>query len=170
MLAAFSKGSDNMKRVSIEVVASLVVLAILFFVIFVGAGFFGATLGVSASATAPDFHLKLANQFGLVCPARQSMRIDHSQVVTGVDAYGHNYAGQNNDIYCTDSAGVSHELDADEYLKAKLATIGLASTLYTLVCFVPLFLPLGILALIAIHKIVGALLKPGPASQAIISG
>jgi hypothetical protein len=159
-----------MKRILTELVASLIVLAILFFVIFLGAGFFGATVGASASAVAPDFHLKLANQFGLVCPAGQSMRIDHSQVVTGVDAYGHNYAGQNNDIYCTDSAGVSHELSADEYVKAKLATLGVAGSAYTLVCFAPLFFPLGILALIAIHKIVGGLMKPGPASQAVISG
>ena len=51
----------------------------------------------------------------------------------------------------------------------RLATLGAASTAYTLLCFVPLFLPLAIVAVIVIHKIVGALTKPRPAGQAIIS-
>jgi hypothetical protein len=159
-----------MKRILIEVVASLIVLAVLFLVIFVGAAFFGGTVGASATAVAPDFHLILADHLGLVCPKGQTVSIDHSQVVTGVDAYGHPYAGQSNDIYCTSTAeGTRHELTSEEYVNAKLATLGVATTGYTLLCFLPLFLPLAIIALIVIHKIVGALMKPKPANQGLVS-
>jgi len=160
-----------MKRVAIEAVASLVVLAILFFVISIGAVFFGGTVGASATATAPDFHIILADRLGLVCPKGQTVSIDHSQVRTGVDSNGHPYAGQSNDIYCTSTAeGMRHELTSEEYVNARLATLGAATAGYTLLCFVPLFLPLAIIALIVVHKIAGALIKPGTASQAVISG
>ena len=159
-----------MKRLLIELVAGLVVLAVLFLVIFVGAGFFGSTMGATMTAVAPDFHLKLADRLGLVCHPGETVSIDHSQVVTGVDANGHAYAGQSNDIYCNSTAeATSRKLTDEEYLNVRLATLGAAATGYTLLCFVPLFLPLAIAALIVIHKIVGALMKPRPASQAVIS-
>jgi hypothetical protein len=159
-----------MKRILVELVAQLVVLVVLFLAIAVGAGFMGATVGASASAIAPDFHLQMADRLGLVCPKGQTISIDHSQTVTGVDSHGRPYAGQSNDIYCNSTAeGTSHKLTEEEYLNAKLATIGAAITGYTLLCFVPLFVPLEIIALIVIHKIVGALMKPTPASQSIIS-
>ena len=159
-----------MKRITIEAVASLIVLAVLFFVISLGAVFFGGTTAATADAVAPDFHLILADHLGLVCPKGQTVSIDHSHTRTGVDAYGHPYAGQSNDIYCNSTAeGTSHELTAEEYVNARLATLGAATTGYTLLCFVPLFVPLAIIALIVIHKIVGAIMKPGPANQAVIS-
>ena len=159
-----------MKRVLIELVAGIVVLAVVFVGIFWGAGFFGATTGATMTAVAPDFHLKLADRLGLVCQAGETVSIDHSQVRTGVDANGHAYAGRSNDIYCNSAAeGTSRKLTDQEYLNVRLASLGAATTGYTLLCFVPLFLPLAVVALIAIHKIVGALTKPRPASQSIIS-
>ena len=159
-----------MKRTLIEVVASLIVLAVLFLVISVGAVFFGGTTAATATAVAPDFHLILADHLGLICPKGQTVSIDHSHVSTGVDANGHPYAGNSNDIYCNSTAeGTSHKLTSDEYLNAKLATLGAATTGYTLLCFVPLFVPLAIIALIAIHKIVGGLVKPSPANQGVVS-
>jgi hypothetical protein len=159
-----------MKRFLIELVAGLVVLAVLFLVIFVGAGFFGSTMGATMTAVAPDFHLQMADRLGLVCHAGETVSIDHSQVVTGVDSRGHAYAGQSNDIYCISTAEkTSRKLTNEEYLNVRLATLGAAVTGYTLLCFVPLFLPLAIVALFVIHKIAGALLKPRPASQSVIS-
>ena len=78
-----------MKRIAIEVVASLLVLVVLFLVVSVGAVFFGGTVGATATAVAPDFHLIMADRLGLVCPKGQTVSIDHSQARTGVDAYGH---------------------------------------------------------------------------------
>ena len=102
--------------------------------------------------------------------ADRILSIDHSQVRTGVDSNGHPYAGQSNDIYCNSTAeGTSRKLTNEEYLNVTLATLGAATAGYTLLCFVPLFLPLAIVALIGIHKIVGALMKPRPASQSVIS-
>ena len=159
-----------MKRVLIELMVDIMVLAVMFAVIFVGAGFFGGTTGAAVTAVAPDFHLKLADRLGLVCHPGETVSIDHSQVGTGVDANGHAFAGQSNDIYCNStSEGTSRKLTDQEYLNVRLATLGAATTGYTLVCFVPLFLPLAIVALIVIHKIVGALTKPRPASQSVIS-
>ena len=159
-----------MKRVLIELVADIIVLAVMFAVIFVGAGFFGGTTGVTMTAVARDFHLKLADRLGLVCHPGETVSIDHSQVRTGVDSNGHPYAGQSNDIYCNSTAeGTSRKLTNEEYLNVTLATLGAATAGYTLLCFVPLFLPLAIVALIGIHKIVGALMKPRPASQSVIS-
>ena len=159
-----------LKRIAIELIAQLVVLAMLVLVIAIGAGFIGATTGATAFAVARDFHLQLADRLGLVCPKGQTMSIDHSHVVSGVDSHGRPYAGQSNDIYCNATAeGTSHKLTTDEYLNATVAALGAAVTSYTLLCFVPLFVPLEIVALIAIHKIIGALMKPKPASQSIVS-
>jgi hypothetical protein len=160
-----------MKRILIELVAGLIVLAVLFLVVSVGAVFFGGAVGATASAVAPDFHLIMADRLGLVCPKGQTVSIDHSQVVSGVDSNGRPYAGQSNDIYCNSAAeGTSHKLTSKEYLNAKLATLGAATTGYTLLCFVPLFVPLAIIALIVIHKILGAIMQPPPASQSVVSG
>ena len=159
-----------MKRLLIELAADLVLLGVIFVVIFVGAGFFGGTAGASLTAIAPDVHLKLADRLGLVCHPGETVSIDHSQVRTGVDSNGHPYAGQSNDIYCNSTAeGTSRKLTSEEYLNARLATLAAATTGYTLLCFLPLFLPLALVAVIGIHKIVGALMKPRPASQAVIS-
>jgi hypothetical protein len=159
-----------MKRILVELLAQLVVLVVLFLVIAVGALFFGGTVGAAANAMAPDFHLQMADRLGLVCPKGQTVSIDHSLVVSGVDSHGRPYAGQSNDIYCTSAAeGTTHQLTAEEYLNAKLAALGAAVGGYTLLCFVPLFLPLEVLALIVIHKAVGGIMKPAPSSQAVIS-
>jgi hypothetical protein len=159
-----------MKRILIELVAGIVVLAVLFLVMAVGAVFFGGTTGATMTAVAPDFHLQLADKLGLVCHPGETMSIDHSQVRTGVDSNGHPYAGQSNDIYCNSTAeGTSRKLTDEEYVNVRLATLGAATTGYSLLCFVPLFLPLASVALIVIHKIVGALTKPRPASQSVIS-
>jgi hypothetical protein len=159
-----------MKRLLIELAADLVVLAVMFAVIFVGAGFFGGTAGATLTAIAPDEHLKLADRLGLVCHPGETVSIDHSRVSTGVDSHGRPYAGQSNDIYCNSTAeGISRKLTNEEYLNARLATLAAATTGYTLLCFVPLFLPLAVVALIGIHKIAGALMKPRPASQSVIS-
>ena len=75
-----------------------------------------------------------------------------------------------NDIYCVSAAeGTSRQLTTAEYLNAKLAAIGVAMAGYSLLCFVPLFLPLEIAALIVIHKVTSAVTQPRPASQSIIS-
>ena len=159
-----------MKRLLFEFGVQLVAVVILLFAVGTIALFFGATIGATASAIAPDFHLQLADRLGLVCPKGQTVSIDHSHVVTGVDSHGRPYAGQSNDIYCNSTAeGTSHKLTNEEYLNVKLATLGAAAGGYTLLCFVPVFLPLEIIALIIIHKAVGGIMKPAPASQSVIS-
>ncbi len=159
-----------MKRLLIELAVDLVVLVVLFVVIAVGAVFFGGTMGATMTAAAPDFHIQLADKLGLVCHAGETVSIDHSHVATGVDSHGRPYAGQSNDIYCNATAeGTSRKLTNEEYLNVRLATLGAATTGYTLVCFVPLFVPLAIVALYVIHKILSGLMRPRPASPTVIS-
>src|SRR5258706_9940294 len=98
MLNRFRQRILPMKRILIELVTSLFVLVVLFLVISVGAVFFGGTTAATANAAAPDFHLIMADRLGLVCPKGETVSVDHSQVRTGVDSYGHPYAGQSNDI------------------------------------------------------------------------
>jgi hypothetical protein len=155
-----------MKRTLVELGAQLVALIVLLVVIGFGAGFLGSVTGVSASAMAPDFHIQLADRLGYVCPKGETVSIDHSKTVTGVDARGHAYAGQSNDLYCTSSAaGTRHELTAEEYVAAKAASIGVAIGFYTLIFFVVLFVPLEAVAAFLIHRIVGALMKGAPAQN-----
>jgi len=54
-------------------------------------------------------------------------------------------------------------------VSTKWDTLGAATTGYTLLCCVPLFAPLAIIAVIVIHKIVGGLMKPNAANQGAIS-
>jgi hypothetical protein len=159
-----------MKRVLTELVVQLLVLVVLFVVIAIFAVFFGVTTGATANALAPDFHIQMADRLGLVCPKGQTVSIRHNRVVTGVDAQGRPYAGQSNDIYCTSTAeGTTRLLTDQEFVNAKLATLGAAMGGYSLLCFVPFFLPLEILALIVIHKAVGGIMKPAPASPSVVS-
>jgi hypothetical protein len=159
-----------MKRILVEFAVQLIVLVVLFVVIGLGAAFLGATTGASASAIAADFHMEIADRLGLVCPKGQTLSVRHDRVVTGVDSHGRPYAGNANDAYCTSTAeGTSHQLTDQEYLNARVTSLGVAMVGYTLLCFVPLFLPLEIVALIVIHKAVGGIMKPAPASQSVIS-
>ncbi len=158
-----------MKRLLIELVVHLVVLVVLVLVIAAGAIFFGVTIGATASAIAPDFHLELADRAGLICHPGETISIRH-RPISGIDSRGRPYAGLTNEIYCVSTReGTSRQLTTEEYLNAKLASIGAAMAAYSLVCFVPLFLPLEVAALIVAHKAVRALTKPVPASQAVIS-
>jgi hypothetical protein len=159
-----------MKRILIELGAHLGVLLALVLVIGVGALFFGATTGAMAAAIAPDFHIQVAVALGLVCPKGDTVNFRHDRVTTTTDSFGHSIAGTANDVTCVSPVeGTSHLLTPVEYLNAKLQAIGVAMAGYSLLCFVPLFLPLEIVALILVHKVVGGMMKPAPASQTVIS-
>ena len=158
-----------MKRLLIELAAQLVALVLLVLVISAIATFLGATVGATANAVAPDFHVELAGRFGLICKPGETVSVRHDRTVTGVDSHGRPYAGQSNDIYCTSSAeGTSRLLDDQETVSARLATLGFAIGAYTTLFFVLMFVPVEAAALFVIHKVTGALVKPKPASQAII--
>lgn len=158
-----------MKRILIELAVQLVVLAVLVFVIAAGAIFFGATVGATASAIAPDFHLEMADRAGLVCHPGETISIRHVPT-SGIDSHGRPYAGTTNDLYCVSTReGTSRELTTEEFVNAHLAAIGVAMAGYSVLCFVPLFVPLEIVALIVIHRVTSAIAKPVPASQSIIS-
>jgi len=159
-----------MKRILTELAVQLIVLIVLLLVVALGALFFGVTTGAAASAIAPDFHIQFADRLGFVCAKGETVSIDHSQTVHGVDAHGRSYVGQSNDIYCTSTAeGTRRLLTTDQFVQARLAALAVAMAGYSLLCFVPVFLPLEIAALILIHKAVGGMMKPKPANKTVIS-
>jgi hypothetical protein len=159
-----------MKRILTELAVQLVVFVVLLVAVALGAAFFGATTGAVANALAPDFHIQMADRLGLVCAKGETVSIRHDRTVTGVDANGHPYAGQSNDIYCNSTTeGTSRELTTDQYLQAKLAALGVAMAGYSLLCFVPVLAGLEIAALILIHKVIRGTMKPRPAGQVISS-
>lgn len=160
---------ELMKRIFIELAAQLAVLVVLVLVIATGAIFFGVTTGAMASAIAPDFHLEMADRVGLVCHKGETISIRH-QPISGFDSFGRPTTGMGTEIYCVSTAeGTSRQLSDQEFVNAKLAAIGVAMAGYSVACFVPLFVPLEIVALIVIHKVASAMAKPVPASQAVIS-
>ncbi len=150
-----------MKRFLLELATQLVALVVLFLVLAVFAAFTGLTAGASLSAMAPDFHLQMADRVGLVCRKGETLSIRHNPT-TGVDSRGRPYAGTTNELYCISTAeGTTRQLTAEEYLNAKLASIGVAMAGYSLLCFVPLFVPLAIVSVILVHKVAGGLAKAG---------
>ncbi len=158
-----------MKRILIELAVQLVVLVVLVVVIAAGAIFFGVTIGAAASAIAPDFHLEMADRVGLICHTGETISIRHHPT-TGVDSHGRPYAGTTNEIYCVSAAeGTSRQLTTEEFLNAKLAALGVAMAGYSLLCFVPVFVPLEIVALLLIHKAASATAKPGTAGPSVIA-
>ena len=161
---------DPMKRILIELAVHIVLLAVLVTVIGALAIFFGATTGATATAIAPDFHMKLVAGLGLICPKGDTIAFRHDRQSSTTDSLGRPVTGFANDVTCTSPAeGTSHLLDDVEYLNARIQTLGAAIAGYTLLCFVPLFLPLEILALIVAHKLVAGIMKPAPAGQSVIS-
>ena len=150
-----------MKRVLVELATQLVALIVVILAAGLVGGFLGLTIGAVANAVAPDFQLQMADRLGFVCPQGETINIDHSQTVSGVDANGHAYAGQSNDLYCVSNAeGTRRELSADEYLAAKAAALGVAMGGYSLLFFVVFFVPGEALALFVLHKGVAVVMKP----------
>ncbi|MEP7357759.1 MAG: hypothetical protein ABI847_11000 [Anaerolineales bacterium] len=149
-----------MRRFWIELAAQLAGLVIIGFTIGVTALIFGGAVGGTAVGVAPEYHVRLLGGLGLLCQKGETVTFHDGGQVTTTDSDGFPSTGTAIDISCDSPDGSSRMLSTDESIGGFLGIIGLVLAGYFLVCFVPLFVPLEIVAIILIHRVVGSMTKP----------
>ena len=149
-----------MKRFWVELAAQAAGLVIIGFTIGVTALTFGGAVGGTAIGVAPEYHFRLLGGLGLLCPKGDTVTFHEGGQVTTTDADGNTTTGTAIEVSCDSPDGTSRMLSPDESIGGFLSIVGLVLAGYFLVCFVPLFLPLEIIAIILIHRVVGSAMKP----------
>jgi hypothetical protein len=130
------------------------------FTIGVTALIFGGAVGGTAIGVAPEYHVRLLSGLGLLCEKGETVTFHEGGPTTVTDSNGFPSIGRVIIISCDSPDGTSRTLTSEEGVLGFLGVIGLAIAGYFLICFVPLFVPLEIVALILIHKVVGSAMKP----------
>ena len=149
-----------MRRFWIELGAQLAGLVVIGFTLGVTALTFGGAIGGTAVGLAPEYHARLLGQLGLLCHPGEIATFHEGGQTTTTDSNGFSTTGRIIEISCASPDGTSRMLSSDEGIAGLLGVIGLALAGYFLICFVPLFVPLEIGAIILIHKVVGSAMKP----------
>lgn len=149
-----------MRRFWIELGAQVAGLVVIGFTIGVTALIFGAAVGGSAVGVAPEYHVRLLGGLGLVCEKGETVTFHEGGETTVTDSNGFSSTGRVINVSCDSPDGTSRTLSSEEGVLGVLGVIGLVLAGYFLICFVPLFVPLEIVAIILIHKVVGSMMKP----------
>ncbi len=149
-----------MKLFWIELGAQVAGLVVIGFAVGVTALTFGGAVGGTAVGVAPEYHARLLGQLGLLCNQGETVTFHEGGQTTVTDSNGFSSTGRAVEISCDSPDGASRVLTSEEGVAGMLGIIGLALAGYFLICFVPLFVPLEIVAIILIHKVVGSMLKP----------
>ena len=149
-----------MRRFWIELGAQVAGLVVIGFTIGVMALIFGAAVGGTAVGVAPEYHARLLGGLGLLCNKVETVTFHEGGPTTVTDSNGFSSTGRIIEISCDSPDGTSRMLSSDEGVLGLFGIIGLALAGYFLICFVPLFVPLEIVAIILIHKVVGSMMKP----------
>jgi hypothetical protein len=149
-----------MRRFWIELAAQLAGLVIIGFTIGVTALIFAGGVGGTAVGVAPEYHFKLLGGLGLLCNKDETVTFHEGGQVTTTDSDGNTSSGTAIQVSCDSPDGTSRMLSPDESIGGFLGVIGLVLAGYFLVCFVPLFVPLEIVAIILIHRVVASAMKP----------
>jgi hypothetical protein len=149
-----------MKRFWIELGAQLAGLIIIGLSVGVAALIFGASVGGTAIGLAPEYHVRLLGGLGLVCEKGETVTFHEGGRTTTTDSNGVPSTGTTIEISCDSPDGTSRVLSSEEGVLGFLSVIGVVLAGYFLICFVPLFVPLELVAIILIHKIVGSRMKP----------
>ena len=149
-----------MRRFWIELGAQVAGLVVIGFTIGIMALIFGGGVGGMAIGVAPEYHFKLLGGLGLLCSKGETVTFHEGGQVTTTDSDGNTSTGTAIQISCDSPDGTSRLLSPDESIGGFLSVIGLVLAGYFLLCFVPLFVPLEIVAIILIHRVVGSAMKP----------
>ncbi len=149
-----------MRRFWIELGAQVAGLIIIGVSVGVAALIFGGSVGGTAIGVAPEYHVRLLGGLGLLCEKGETVTFHEGGEVTTTDSDGFPSTGTAIQISCDSPDGTSRMLSPEEGIGGFLGIIGLVLAGYFLICFVPLFVPLEIIAIILIHRIVGSMTKP----------
>ena len=149
-----------MKRFWIELGAQAAALIVVSFAVGVTALTFGGAVGGTAVGVAPEYHARLLGQLGLLCNKGETVTFHEGGQTTVTDSNGFSSTGRAVQISCDSPDGTSRILSSEEGVVGLLGVIGLALAGYFLICFVPLFVPLEIVAIILVHTVVGSMMKP----------
>ena len=149
-----------MRRFWIELGAQIAGLVVIAFTIGVMALIFGGAVGGTAIGVAPEYHFKLLGGLGLLCDKGETVNFHEGGQVTTTDSDGNTTTGTAIEISCDSPDGTSRFLTPDQSIGGFLGVAGLVLAGYFLICFVPLFVPLEIVAIILIHKVVASMMKP----------
>jgi hypothetical protein len=145
-----------MKRFLIELGAQLAGLIVIGLTVGVAALIFGASVGGTAIGVAPEYHFRMLGGLGLLCNPGETVTFHEGGQVTTSDGE----SGTAIQVSCDSPNGESRMLSPEEGIGGFLGIVGLVLAGYFLICFVPLFIPLEIIAIIFIHRIVGSMTKP----------
>jgi hypothetical protein len=149
-----------MRRFWIELGAQVAGLLVVGLTIGVTALIFGGAVGGTAVGVAPEYHVRLLGGLGLLCEKGETVTFHEGGETTVTDSNGFPSTGHVINVSCDSPDGTSRTLTSEEGVIGFLGVIGLALAGYFLICFVPLFVPLEIAAIVLIHKVVGSSVRP----------